>query len=303
MTNVAHFINQTYEFPAPAKLNLFLHIVGRRDDGYHELETLFQFINYCDTITIKATKNKAINLLTPIKGVNNEDNLIIKAASLLQRATSTSFGADISIEKILPMGGGLGGGSSDAATVLVALNLLWQCDLSPEELSALGLTLGADVPIFIHGFSAFAQGVGDRLTPAKPVEHWYLITKPDCSISTQTVFQHDNLTRDTPKLVFDINNIDDFSGDLFSPDYHNDCEDVVINSYSEVANLLAWLVEYAPSRMTGTGACIFSRCSSHEEAYALQKKLPKTVASVVVKGLNKSPLCFAVEKLAMNKKF
>ncbi|GAA0816447.1 4-(cytidine 5'-diphospho)-2-C-methyl-D-erythritol kinase [Colwellia asteriadis] len=294
------YLNTPIDFPSPAKINLFLHIVGRRDNGYHELETLFQFLDYGDTLSITATESEQIDLLTPIIGVKNEDNLIIKAAKLLKATSKSQYGAQISLNKILPMGGGLGGGSSNAATILIALNLLWQCGLSTKELATLGLSLGADVPIFIHGFAAFAQGIGEQLSPALPQECWYLITKPACSISTQSVFTHEKLTRDTQKLPVNNQQLNDFSHDLFCPPYHNDCQDVVINSYSEVAKLLAWLIEYAPSRMTGTGACIFSRFSSYNEACALQAKLPENVASFVARGVNKSPLCFTIEKLKTN---
>jgi 4-diphosphocytidyl-2-C-methyl-D-erythritol kinase len=291
------YINKNFDFPSPAKINLFLHIVGRRNNGYHNLETLFQFLDYGDTITIKVTNNGKLNLLTPIEGVKNEDNLIIKAASLLKTSSECDFGADISVNKVLPMGGGLGGGSSNAATILIALNTLWDCNLSEDDLASLGLSLGADVPIFIHGFSAFAQGIGEQLSPAFPEECWYLISKPDCSISTLKVFTHGDLKRDTEKLSLSNNQTIDFNHDLFNLPYRNDCQDLVINNYSEVANLLAWLIEYAPSRMTGTGACIFSRFSSYDEALALQKSLPLGVTSFVAKGVNKSPLCFAIEQL------
>ena len=301
MTLQSPYLEQSFSFPAPAKLNLFLHIVGQRPDGYHDLETLFQFIDYCDTLSLKVMSSPAITLTSQIEGVAQEDNLIYKAAKLLQESSGTAYGVEIDIEKQLPMGGGLGGGSSNAATVLVALNELWQCNFTTEQLAQLGLTLGADVPIFVHGFAAFAQGVGEKLTPAAPIEYYYVITKPHCSISTQVVFTNENLTRDTPKLDFDNNQINAFSGNLFEAPYKNDCQDVVINHYSEVAKLLAWLIEYAPSRMTGTGACIFSCCTSFDEAKALQKKLPESVTSVIAKGLNKSPLCFAVEKLRKNK--
>jgi 4-diphosphocytidyl-2-C-methyl-D-erythritol kinase len=295
------YLNKNFEFPSPAKINLFLHIIGRRENGYHNLETLFQFLNYGDTITLKVTENGTLNLLTPIEGVSNEDNLIIKAATLLQTSCNCKFGVDISINKILPMGGGLGGGSSNAATILLALNTLWQCHLSNDDLAKLGLCLGADVPVFIHGFSAFAQGVGEQLTPATPEESWYLISKPNCSISTQAVFTHSDLKRNTEKLSATLSSsnheLTNFAHDLLCPPYHNDCQDLVINNYSEVAKLLAWLVEYAPSRMTGTGACIFSRFSSYDEAYALQKKLPLEIISFVAKGVNKSPLCCVIEQL------
>ena len=300
MTRAFHsnlFIDKTLKFPAPAKINLFLHIVGQREDGYHNLETLFQFIDYSDTLTLKVTSKSDINLLTPIVGVNNEDNLIVKAAQLLKDKTNCAFGVEICINKILPMGGGLGGGSSNAATILVALNTLWQCNLSLDELASLGLSLGADVPIFVHGFSAFAQGVGEQLSPVSPSESWYLITKPDCSISTQQVFTAKDLPRKTKKLALKTIETKDFITEKF----HNDCQTLVINQYPEVANLLSWLVEYAPSRMTGTGACIFTRFSSQEEAQLLQAQLPKGISSFVARGLNKSPLFSVMESLSQNK--
>lgn len=302
--------NNFFEFPSPAKLNLFLHVVGQRKDGYHELETLFQFLDYSDTIEISVTEGSDIALLTPIDGVNHDDNLIVKAALLLQKkilqnkmlqnnkTPSKTLGAKIRIKKKLPMGGGLGGGSSNAATILVALNDLWQGNYSTAQLADFGLSLGADVPIFIHGFAAFAQGVGERLTAVEPEECWYLVCKPKISISTASVFSSPDLPRETPKLVSA-----DFSKtygakDLFKDNkYHNDCQTMVIKHYDEVANLLAWLVEYAPSRMTGTGACVFSRFSSEKEAYALQTKLPSGIESFVAQGLNKSPLISVIESL------
>ena len=274
-----------YQFPSPAKLNLFLHIVGRRPDGYHELETVFQFLEISDSLYIKRTQSPIITLLTPIEGVPNASNLIVKAAKLLKEKSQTSFGAEIKIKKVLPMGGGLGGGSSNAATVLLALNLLWQTKLSYSQLADLGIQLGADVPIFIHGFAAFAQGIGEKLTPVKPDESIYLISKPHCSISTQQVFTANDLPRNTQKLDSKaINDINYLTG------YHNDCQTLVINHYPEVAKLLAWLIEYAPSRMTGTGACIFSRFDSEHEAKRVQKLLPDTVSSFVTKGMNTSSL-------------
>ncbi len=297
-------INKTFTFPAPAKLNLFLHVIGQRKDGYHELETLFQFLDYSDNLEISITENPEITLLTPIDGVKSEDNLIIKAAQLLQQKIQQQninqklLGATISINKILPMGGGLGGGSSNAATVLVALNKLWQSHFNKNELAEMGLCLGADVPIFIHGFAAFAQGIGERLTPVSPEECWYLVTKPEVSISTASVFNSKGLPRNTKKIKNHTFNLAGDDNDLFNEKkYHNDCQTVVIKHYDEVANLLAWLVEYVPSRMTGTGACIFSRFSSQQEACELQAKLPFGISSFVAQGLNKSPLCSRVEQL------
>ncbi|MEW6992426.1 4-(cytidine 5'-diphospho)-2-C-methyl-D-erythritol kinase [Colwelliaceae bacterium 6441] len=281
-----------FDFPSPAKLNLFLHIVGRREDGYHELETVFQFLEYGDTLSIKPSQNSSINLLTPIAGVNNDDNLIIKAAKLLQQQTQTPLGADIKLKKVLPMGGGLGGGSSNAATVLLALNLLWKTQLSYQQLAEIGLSLGADVPIFVHGFAAFAQGIGEKLTKVSPDESIFLITKPNCSISTQQVFTAKDLPRNTAKLdIASIDNKDYLKG------FHNDCQTLVIKHYPEVAKLLAWLIEYAPSRMTGTGACIFTRFNSIAEAERVQKLLPVSVSSFVTKGLNKSSLHHVIETL------
>lgn len=304
-------LNKSYKFPAPAKLNLFLHVVGQRTDGYHELETLFQFLDYSDTIEITVTTNSDITLLTPIDGVDNEDNLIVKAAKLLQEKVfqqkhkyhkNPLLGAQISIEKVLPMGGGLGGGSSNAATILVALNALWQCGFSAEELADFGLSLGADVPIFVQGFAAFAQGIGEQLTPVQPEECWYLVSKPDCSISTASVFTSADLPRATAKLIYDDFN-NHYRDDLFKDcrlnngKYHNDCQTMVIKHYDKVANLLAWLIEYAPSRMTGTGACVFSCFASKKEAYDLQVKLPKGIDSFIAKGLNKSSLLPIIEDL------
>jgi 4-diphosphocytidyl-2-C-methyl-D-erythritol kinase len=290
------FINKAIDFPSPAKINLFLHIVGQREDGYHNLETLFQFIDHSDIITLTVTETPEIELLTPIDGVKNDDNLIIRAARLLKCKSNSALGVKISINKILPMGGGLGGGSSNASTILVALNLLWQCDLSLNELSSLGLSLGADVPIFIHGFSAFAQGVGDDLTAIEPQESWYLITKPECSISTKEVFTAVDLPRNTKRLDLSALNTSDFINESF----HNDCQTLVIKQYPEVAKLLAWLVEYAPSRMTGTGACVFTQFSSYHEAHSLQAKLPKGISSFVAQGLNKSPLHSVIAKLSLS---
>lgn len=297
-------LHKTFKFPSPAKLNLFLHVVGQRNDGYHELETLFQFIDYSDSLEITVTNNSNIELVNPIDGVKNEDNLIFKAAKLLQEKYRTDspnaalLGAEITIDKILPMGGGLGGGSSNAATTLVALNALWGLKYTNEQLAEIGLSLGADVPIFIHGFSAFAQGVGEKFTEVHPEECWYLITKPEVSISTASVFSSQDLPRNTTKLAcqdFDKHYCDK---DLFNDAlYHNDCQTMVIKHYDEVAKLLAWLVEYAPSRMTGTGACVFSRFSSQQQASELQAKLPKGINSFVAKALNKSPLLFAIDAL------
>jgi 4-diphosphocytidyl-2-C-methyl-D-erythritol kinase len=281
--------NDFYHFPCPAKLNLFLHIIGQRSDGYHELETVFQFLDYGDTLSVKITKQSSLHLLTPLKHVNNEDNLIIKAAKLLQEFTNTKLGAEFKIIKKLPMGGGLGGGSSNAATVLLALNKLWETKLSIQTLAKIGLSLGADVPIFIHGHSAFAQGIGEKITPFYPKEYFYLVCKPDCSISTEYIFNSAELTRNTNRLNINDINIEQC---------RNDCQSLVIKHHTKVAKLLAWLIEYAPSRMTGTGACIFSRFDSIEAANQVKLKLPDDVESFVAKGINNSPLHLTLKTLS-----
>lgn len=273
--------------PSPAKLNLFLHIVGRRENGYHELETVFQFLDFGDELTFTLTHNNEITLATPFANVASEDNLIVKAAKALLPYKQNELGVDIAIDKVLPMGGGLGGGSTNAATTLLALNQLWQLDLSLKKLAEIGLKLGADVPIFVHGFAAFAQGVGEVLTPVEPTEYFYLVSKPDVSISTQAVFTDPDLVRDTAKINPDQMVIENF---------HNDCQNLVIKRYPEVAKLLAWLVEYAPSQMTGTGACIFSRFDSREQAEKVQELLPENITSFVAKGVNQSPLHQALAK-------
>lgn len=284
-------------FPSPAKLNLFLHVVGQRPNGYHELETVFQFLDYGDTIELSVNDSNKIEILTPIEGVKNSDNLIYKAAKLLQDKIECNAGVQIKIHKVLPMGGGLGGGSSNAATILLALNALWNINLPVNQLAELGLSLGADVPIFVKGYAAFAQGIGEILTPVYPTEFWYLVSKPSCSISTQDVFTSPNLVRNTPKLL--VNNTTNTTDiDLHIKICHNDCETIVIKNYPKVAKLLAWLIEYAPSRMTGTGACIFSQFNSEHEAKKVQSTLPEGIESFIAKGINQSPLVDAIKNLA-----
>jgi len=284
--------NQFFHFPSPAKLNLFLHITGKRDDGYHNLQSIFQFLDHGDTISISPNSSGEITLLTPVTGVSKEDNLIYKAAKLIAYYVDESLGAEIKVDKKLPMGGGLGGGSSNAATTLLALNALWQANLSIDKLAELGLSLGADVPVFVRGNAAFAEGVGELLTPVEPTEYWYLVTKPNVSISTASVFQSPDLPRNsTPIQLQDI----DMSETII--EQHNDCQTMVIKHYPEVAKLLSWLVEYAPSQMTGTGACIFSRFNSEKEARNIQSQLADNIESFVAKGLNKSPVFEAIEKL------
>ena len=274
-------------WPSPAKLNLFLYITEQRADGYHTLQTLFQFLDYGDTIDITPRSDGEIHLLTPVEGVAHEDNLIVRAARSLMKAASESnclpkgSGADISIDKRLPMGGGLGGGSSNAATVLVALNHLWQCGLSVDELAALGLTLGADVPVFVRGHAAFAEGVGEILTPVEPEEKWYLVAHPGVSIPTPVIFNDPDLPRNTPKRSIKT---------LLKCEFGNDCEVIARKRFREVDAALSWLLEYAPSRLTGTGACVFAEFDTESRARQVLEQAPEWLKGFVAKGVNLSPL-------------
>ncbi|CAM3116299.1 4-(cytidine 5'-diphospho)-2-C-methyl-D-erythritol kinase [Vibrio neptunius] len=274
-------ISETTHWPSPAKLNLFLYIIGRRDNGYHELQTLFQFVDHGDTLTITADQSGEIRLTPDLPGVALEDNLIWQAAMALKAKSDCSYGAQIELNKVLPMGGGIGGGSSNAATVLVALNHLWQTHLSEHELAEIGLELGADVPVFTRGFSAFAEGVGEALTQTEPEEKWYLVVRPDVAIATVDIFTHPALTRNTPKR--------DLATLLDSP-YENDCEKIVRMLYPEVDKQLSWLLQYAPSRLTGTGSCVFAEFSSQNEANKVLERMPDNVSAFVAKGKNISPL-------------
>ncbi|TLU67536.1 4-(cytidine 5'-diphospho)-2-C-methyl-D-erythritol kinase [Thalassotalea litorea] len=286
----------TYAFSSPAKINRFLHITNRREDGYHELETVFQFLDFSDNLTFTPRDDDQITLTPNIPGVPLVDNLIYRAAqSLKNRAPSTiiqPLGVDISLDKKLPMGGGLGGGSSNAATTLLALNRIWNLGFELETLANIGLALGADVPIFVHGHSAFAQGVGEIITPVDIDCPVFLITVPSCHISTASIFQHPNLPRCTAKLTKQQR----MKMDLRT--CHNDCENLVANLYPEVAKLMAWLLEYAPSRLTGTGGCIFSSFDSVEEARKVQSKLPPNVRSFIARGLNSSPVLAELEQVS-----
>ncbi|SFM93806.1 4-diphosphocytidyl-2-C-methyl-D-erythritol kinase [Izhakiella capsodis] len=277
----------TVTWPAPAKLNLFLYITGRRPDGYHNLQTLFQFLDFGDLLHINIDDSGKLCLSNDVEGVEHDSNLIIRAARLLRdRAVadgrlSQQAGAIFQVEKRLPMGGGLGGGSSNAATTLVALNVLWQLDYDIDTLAQLGLTLGADVPVFVRGHAAFAEGIGEQLRPVSPPEKWYLVLHPGINISTPLVFNHAALIRDTPVRDFDS---------LMQQEFRNDCESVVRNRFREVDTLLVWLLEYAPSRLTGTGACVFAEFDTQSAACQVLEKTPKGVQGFVAKGVNLSPL-------------
>jgi 4-diphosphocytidyl-2-C-methyl-D-erythritol kinase len=276
-------------WPAPAKLNLFLHIVGRRADGYHELQTCFQFVDLCDEVTIKSRSDGAIRRGAGAAGVPPEQDLCVRAALALKAATGCTQGADISVQKRIPMGAGLGGGSSDAATCLVALNAQWGLGVGVDELAAIGLSLGADVPVFVRGRAAWAEGVGERLTPLypplAPIERNYLIIKPNVFVSTRDVFQDPELTRDTPPITIH---------GFLATGGRNDCLEVVRRRYPAVARAIDWLSAYGEVRLTGTGACVFMAC---ERALAeeLIGRLPAGFDAFVARGLNDSPL---LERLA-----
>jgi 4-diphosphocytidyl-2-C-methyl-D-erythritol kinase len=268
-----------YAWPAPAKINLFLHITGRRQDGYHELQTVFQFLDYGDELFFRIREDSQIRLLSPLPGVDPEEDLTLRAARRLQAGSAVPWGVDIDLRKRIPMGAGLGGGSSDAATALVALNHLWGLNLSPQELSGIAIELGADVPIFIFGRAAWAEGVGERLHPIEPEEPWYLVVVPNCRVLTAEVFNACELTRNAPPSKI--------------PDFvigfgRNDCEALVRKRYPEVGEALDWLG--SDGRLTGTGSCVFRPFQSAAKAYAKLADLPRRWRGFVTRGCNRSPL-------------
>ncbi|MBR9905822.1 MAG: 4-(cytidine 5'-diphospho)-2-C-methyl-D-erythritol kinase [Gammaproteobacteria bacterium] len=277
-------MNAPLTLPAPAKLNRMLHIVGRRADGYHALQTLFQFIDLCDHLTLTPRDDGEILLTSEVSGVNHDDNLVVRAAQLLQRHSSTPLGASLTIEKQLPMGGGLGGGSSNAATTLVGLNHLWQLNLPLDELAHLGLELGADVPVFVHGHSAWAEGVGEQLTAVTLDTPWFVIIHPGISVSTPAVFHDPQLTRDSRPITM----ARALQGG--APGWRNDCEAVVKERYPPVAEALHWLAQHAPSRLTGTGACLFAAFETQQAAQATAQLAGQRWPTWVARGLNTSPL-------------
>lgn len=268
-------------WPAPAKINLFLHIVGRRADGYHLLQTVFQFLSHGDDLEFAMRTDGEIRRLHDLPGVPPEADLVVRAARLLQQTTGTAIGADIRVQKRLPLGGGLGGGSSNAATVLIALNELWDTQLTPTDLAILGLKLGADVPVFVHGRAAWAEGVGEHLIPTAPPEPWYLVIYPGCQVPTGAVFSDPELTRNTP--------VSTIHG-LSLAACHNDCEPVTRRLFPEVGRALDWLAAFAPARMSGTGACIFAPFATATAAAAVAQRVPPAWTCFVAAGRNDSPL-------------
>ncbi len=269
------------KWPAPAKLNLMLRIVGQRADGYHLLQTVFQFIDLCDWITFHPVGDGCVSLLSPIPGVAEKDDLIIKAANLLKKETDCSLGARIEVEKNLPMGGGLGGGSSDAATALVVLNKLWGLNLPAEKLMQLGLSLGADVPVFIYGHAAWAEGVGEKIQKIDIEEQWVVVVKPDCDVSTKEIFSAKELTRNSKSIKI---------ADFIAGQHQNDCLDVVCQKYPSVRNALVDLSLFSAAKLTGTGACVFAGFGSEDDAFNAYLSLKNKWQVYVAKAVNESPL-------------
>ena len=268
-------------WPAPAKLNLMLRIVGQRDDGYHLLQTVFQIIDLTDGLVFSKTEDGRVRLKNTIPGVKEEDDLTVRAALLLKKETGYQGGACIAIEKNLPMGGGLGGGSSDAATVLVVLNQLWQLGISERRLMELGVQLGADVPVFIKGTSTWAEGVGEKLTDIKLPNAWYVVLKPQCHVDTGKIFSAKDLTRNSKCI-----RISDFN----AGQNQNDCVAVVKALHVEVRQALDELSRYGDARLTGTGACIFLQFSDQESARNVYNKLASDKEVYIAEGLAVSPL-------------
>lgn len=267
--------------PAPAKLNLMLHITGRREDGYHNLQTLFQFLDYGDQLHFELLASPNIDVISDLTAIATNDNLIYRAARLLQQHSACNQGARITLEKILPMGAGLGGGSSDAATTLIALNQLWQLNIELAELADLGLQLGADVPVFVCGYAAWAEGVGEQLTAVTLPEPWYLVLTPDCHVSTVEIFSHKELTRNTSAITIAA---------ALKGGCRNDCEAVVSTLYPQVKQALIWLNQFAAAKMTGTGASVFAEFPDKDQAQQVLAQLPNTLQGFIARGQNLSPL-------------
>ncbi len=268
-------------WPAPAKLNLMLHITGRRDDGYHLLQSVFQFLDFGDEISVSVRDDGKIERLSELPGVSPEQDLVVRAARLLQQQSGSTLGADIRVDKRLPMGGGLGGGSSDAATVLVALNHLWQTNLPLQRLAEMGLQLGADVPVFVHGHAAWAEGVGEILQSVELPEPWYLVIIPSVEVSTAEIFSDPQLTRDCQAIKI---------RDFLAGDGGNVCQPVASRHYPEIAQALTWLGQFAEAKMTGTGSCIFAAFDTEAQAQAVYQQLPTEWHGFVAKGSNRSAL-------------
>jgi 4-diphosphocytidyl-2-C-methyl-D-erythritol kinase len=268
-------------WPAPGKINLFLHVVGRRDDGYHLLQTAFQFLEHGDELEFETRGDGRIERIANYDGIPAERDLVVRAARALRGKGGVAAGASIRVAKHLPFGGGLGGGSSDAATTLVALNRLWGLGLDTDTLAGIGLELGADVPVFVRGRAAWAEGVGEKLTPVDMPEDWLLVVHPGVAVGTAEVFKHPDLTRNTPAITIRA---------FLAGAGTNICEPLVRKLHPEVAAAIDWLRERGDARMTGTGSCVFLRCQSEREARAVLAELPHRWHGFVTRGRNRSPL-------------
>lgn len=274
-------------WPAPAKLNLYLRVVGRRADGYHELSTAFQFLDFADTLFFASRADDAIRLATPTPGVPPADDLIVRAAHALNAEAGTRFGMEARVEKRIPPGGGLGGGSSDAATTLLALDRLWGLDLGRERLAEIALGLGADVPVFVAGCAAHALGVGERLTPGEFPEPWYMVVDPGTAVATGAIFAAPELTRTSPPATITASPLEAA---------RNDCEPVVRACYPEVARALDWLRARGPGLLTGTGSSVFTWRETRAEVEALAAEVPVPWRAIVARGRNRSPLLVRLDK-------
>jgi len=269
----------TLHIQSPAKLNLFLHITGRRPDGYHELQTIFQIIDYADTLIIERRSDGALTLHCDLDELNTDDNLVLRAARSLQDATGCTQGASIRLQKRIPMGAGLGGGSSNAASTLLALNRLWDTRLDTAQLSSLGLRLGADVPLFVRGESAWAEGVGERLSSVSLPARFFVVICPDCHVSTRDIFSNEQLTRHTSAIKMAA---------FLAGHTRNDCENLVRSLYPPVNEALEWLGQHGAARMTGTGASIFAGFDSEEEAARVLALRPSHWKGFTARGLQRS---------------
>lgn len=276
-----------WTLPAPAKLNLFLHITGVRDDGYHNLQTIFQLLDYSDEVTLLRRDDGVIRRTEGLAEVEPSDDLIVKAAQALKNYTGTTYGADVGVIKRLPVGGGIGGGSSDAATTLLGLNALWECHLTTDELLDIAVTLGADVPVFVAGHSAWAEGIGDQLTPMELPAIWFLVLHPGVFVSTAKLFSSEVLTRNKSILKM---------RDFTDTDIENVFEVIVREQHPEVDLSLNWLSQFSAARMTGTGSCVFAGFNSFEEAEKVLKKVPVKWKGFVAKAVNVSPVFEAINQ-------
>ena len=293
------------ELPAPAKLNLFLHVVGRRADGYHELQTVFQFLDLADRVRIARRDDACLRRTAAIPGVEEADDLVMRAARLLRDESGVEAGADIAVDKRIPLGGGLGGGSSDAASVLIGLDRLWGLGMGTDRLAALGARLGADVPVFVRGMASWGEGVGERLVPVSLEEPWYVLVVLPFAVSTAGVFGAPALTRNTPRIRMK----DLLRGESGAPESparierllisaRNDCEPVVREMHPEVGEALDWLSRHARARMTGTGATVFAPFRSRERAVEVADRAPPPWRGLVARGLSRSPLLDAARRTA-----